>query len=91
MSLSNTSLEKLDTAKVLELDGYLKPNIAHINQRHMLYAQWKADIQKNEGGYDAFSKGYEKFGFLVANDGTITYREWAPGAREASLIGDFSK
>lgn len=29
-------------------------------------------------------------GFTVAKDGTITYREWAPGAATANLIGDFS-
>lgn len=29
-------------------------------------------------------------GFQVANDGTITYREWAPAAHAAYLIGDFS-
>lgn len=30
-------------------------------------------------------------GFTVAKDGTITYREWAPAAASANLIGDFSK
>jgi hypothetical protein len=29
-------------------------------------------------------------GFTVAKDGTITYREWAPGASSANLIGEFS-
>ena len=29
-------------------------------------------------------------GFQVTKDGTITYREWAPGAHSASLIGEFS-
>lgn len=42
-------------------------------------------------GLDKFSKGYETMGFQVANDGTITYREWAPAADAAFLIGDFSK
>lgn len=42
-------------------------------------------------GLDKFSKGYETMGFQVANDGTITYREWAPAADAAWLIGDFSE
>lgn len=42
-------------------------------------------------GLDKFSKGYETMGFQVANDDTITYREWAPAADAAWLIGDFSK
>lgn len=36
-------------------------------------------------------QGTELFGFNVANDNSIIYREWAPGATEAYLIGDFSK
>jgi hypothetical protein len=35
-------------------------------------------------------QGYEKFGLNVDEKGDITYREWAPGANEAYLIGDFS-
>jgi len=42
-------------------------------------------------GLDKFSKGYETMGFQVANDGTIVYREWAPAADAAWLIGDFSE
>lgn len=47
-------------------------------------------IEECEGSLDAFSRGYEQFGFTIEADG-IRYREWAPGAIEASLIGDFSK
>lgn len=35
-------------------------------------------------------QGFKKFGFVVHDNGDITYREWAPNAVEASLIGDFS-
>lgn len=48
-----------------------------------------AHIEKNEGGLDKFSRGYEKFGFIFESDG-IRYREWAPGVSAAFLIGDFS-
>ncbi|KAG9317381.1 glycoside hydrolase family 13 protein [Chiua virens] len=30
-------------------------------------------------------------GFTVKDDGTVIYREWAPNAREANLIGDFNQ
>lgn len=36
-------------------------------------------------------QGYEKYGFIVNERGDITYREWAPSAVSAHLIGDFSK
>lgn len=35
-------------------------------------------------------QGYERFGLNVNDCGDITYREWAPNAVEAHLIGDFS-
>lgn len=35
-------------------------------------------------------QGYEKFGFNVQPNGDIVYREWAPSALRAYLIGDFN-
>ncbi|KAF9518695.1 glycoside hydrolase family 13 protein [Hydnum rufescens UP504] len=80
----------LDAKPILELDGYLEPFIPGISTRYDLYEKWKRHIQTTEGGYDAFSKGYLKFGFNVEEDGTVLYREWAPNATEAYLIGDFN-
>lgn len=36
-------------------------------------------------------QGFEKFGFNVKPNNDIIYREWAPNALRAYLIGDFSK
>jgi 1,4-alpha-glucan branching enzyme len=49
------------------------------------------DIEKSEGGLDKFSQGYKTMGFQVANDNTITLREWAPAANTCNLVGDFSQ
>jgi hypothetical protein len=46
---------------------------------------------KNTLGYEEFTKGYEYYGFNVQKDGSVMYREWAPNAVTASLVGDFSK
>jgi 1,4-alpha-glucan branching enzyme len=35
-------------------------------------------------------KGKEKFGLNIDKQNNITYREWAPNATEAFLIGEFS-
>lgn len=35
-------------------------------------------------------QGYELFGLNIQSNGDILYREWAPNAKEASLVGDFS-
>ena len=40
---------------------------------------------------DNFSKGYLKFGFNKDAEGNIVYREWAPAAKAAALIGDFNE
>lgn len=37
-----------------------------------------------------FFQGYEIFGLNAQPNGDIKYREWAPNAVEASLVGDFS-
>jgi hypothetical protein len=59
--------------------------------RYSLYQKWKKTLDDTEGGLDRFSKSYERFGLHVQPDGSIIYREWAPGAATAALIGDFSE
>jgi 1,4-alpha-glucan branching enzyme len=81
----------LDPETVLKIDGYLKPNVPAILHRHESFRRWKAVIDEHEGGYEYFTKGYLQFGFNVGNDGEVVYREWAPNAKEAYLIGEFSE
>jgi 1,4-alpha-glucan branching enzyme len=80
----------LDPQTILDIDGYLKPNIPAILHRYNAFREWKETIQKHEGGYDKFTKGYLKFGFNIGSKNEVTYREWAPNAKEAYLIGEFS-
>lgn len=82
---------EFDPKSVLQIDPWLKDNVDAIGHRYDLFKKWKDTIQRTEGGYDNFTKGYLKFGFNVAKDGTVTYREWAPNAVQATLIGDFSE
>ena len=80
----------LDPQVIIDIDGYLKPNVPAIIERHNTFRGWKDTIDKHEGGYDNFTKGYLKFGFNLGPKNEVVYREWAPNAREAFLIGDFS-
>ena len=84
------SSERLDPETVLAVDPWLKDHVDHIVHRHDLFRKWKDTIDSVEGGYDKFTKGYEKYGLNVGPDGSVTYREWAPNAKEAVLIGEFS-
>lgn len=81
----------LDPKTVVEIDGYLEPNAPAIVQRYDVFRKWKDTIDQYEGGYQNFTNGCHKFGFNVGSGGEVVYREWAPNAKEATLIGDFSE
>ncbi|KAJ2332719.1 alpha-1,4-glucan branching enzyme, partial [Coemansia sp. RSA 2681] len=78
-----------DGTDVIKSDGYLEDHRGYFGQRFAHFKRWVRDIDLNEGGIDKFSRGYEQFGLHVTSEG-VRYREWAPGAREASLVGDFN-
>lgn len=75
--------------RIYEIDPCLEGHRGHLDYRYSQYKNMRGLIDQYEGGLDAFSRGYEKFGFVRSADG-ITYREWAPGAKSAALIGDFN-
>ncbi|KAF8929225.1 alpha-1,4-glucan branching enzyme, partial [Haplosporangium gracile] len=77
-----------DGTGVIGLDPWLEPYSGGLKHRYALYKAWREKIE-NEGGYEKFSRGYERLGFNVSKTG-ITYREWAPNAKEAFLFGDFN-
>ncbi|KAM0907710.1 hypothetical protein ACQ4PT_015932 [Festuca glaucescens] len=67
--------------QIYEIDPMLRDFKYHLGYRYSLYRRIRSDIDQYEGGMDAFSRGYEKFGFNCSAEG-ITYREWAPGAHD---------
>lgn len=80
-----------DTEKIgiLGIDPGLEPYKDHFRYRMQRFIDQKALLEKYEGGLEEFALGYFKFGFNREEDG-IVYREWAPAAQEAQLIGDFN-
>uniref|UniRef100_A0A803MQJ5 1,4-alpha-glucan branching enzyme n=1 Tax=Chenopodium quinoa TaxID=63459 RepID=A0A803MQJ5_CHEQI len=75
--------------RIYEIDPLLKNYRTHLDYRYSMYRKLREEINKYEGGLEEFSRGYEKMGFIRSAAG-ITYREWAPGAKSASLVGDFN-
>lgn len=73
------------------MDGYLEPWKGEIKRRFDLTHGWIKTLDETEGGLEKFSRGYEIFGFHVLPNNDIVYREWAPAALRAYLIGDFSQ
>ncbi|GJE84371.1 glycoside hydrolase family 13 protein [Phanerochaete sordida] len=85
------STQPITRQTVLDVDPWLEHETDAIIHRHNLFRKWKDTIDQTEGGYDAFTKGYEKFGLNVKPDNSVVYREWAPNAVEAVFTGDFNK
>ncbi|KAI8144413.1 1,4-alpha-glucan-branching enzyme GBE1 [Fennellomyces sp. T-0311] len=70
------------------LDPWLDPFRDALRARYNHYKTFEKKVEE-AGGFDTFTQGYKYFGFNVQN-GTITYREWAPNAVTASLVGEFN-
>ncbi|OAT14123.1 1,4-alpha-glucan-branching enzyme [Blastomyces gilchristii SLH14081] len=79
-----------DGTGVIKLDPWLEPFKDALRSRFSHTNQWIRTINETEGGLEVFSRGYEKFGFNVKENGDIVYREWAPNVVDAHLIGDFN-
>jgi 1,4-alpha-glucan branching enzyme len=75
---------------VVRLDPWLEPFSGALRSRYSKAQEWIKKLDAEEGGLEKFSRGHERFGFTVAPDNTITYREWASSALRAYLIGDFN-
>lgn len=76
---------------VIKLDPWLEPHAADISRRYSTTQSWIDRLNKDEQGLLKFSEGYKYFGFQIdTKTQAITYREWAPNAVAASLIGEFN-
>ncbi|KAM0748919.1 family 13 glycoside hydrolase [Meredithblackwellia eburnea MCA 4105] len=76
--------------EVIREDPYLEPFEGAIKHRNNVFKSWVDKINQTEHGFDKFSQGYKSFGFQVLPNNDISYREWAPNAETACLIGDFN-
>ncbi|KAJ6184890.1 hypothetical protein N7519_006191 [Penicillium mononematosum] len=79
-----------DGTGVIQLDPWLEPHRDVLKHRYQVVEEWAKTINETEGGLDKFSKGYETFGLHAQPNGEIKYQEWAPNAKEASLVGEFN-
>ena len=74
--------------KIFEHDPLLLPFEKDIELRMNNYAKKKNALVGKSGKLCDFANGHEYFGFHKTENGWV-YREWAPGANEVFLTGDF--
>lgn len=77
-----------DGTAVIKQDAYLEPFRGYLQSRMASFKQWLAklpDLVK-------FSEAWKnEMGFITVSAASkIDYREWAPNATDAHLIGDFN-
>lgn len=58
--------------------------------RYACFQDYVDKVKECEGGLDNFTQGYKHFGIHVNSDNSVTAREWAPGAVQVYLTGEFS-
>lgn len=75
---------------LLDRDPYLNPYEKEIRRRYGCLRDLQDSIEENGGGLDNFTKAYNYYGINVQQDNSIVCREWAPGARQLFLTGDFN-
>ncbi len=74
---------------ILKLDPGLQPYAADLTLRMDLYARTKARLLPPGGTLKDFANGYLYYGIHKTRTGWV-YREWAPHAEIAALVGDFN-
>ncbi|XP_055372487.1 1,4-alpha-glucan-branching enzyme [Condylostylus longicornis] len=83
-------VEVKEIENLFNLDPYLRPQEREIRRRHGVVQEWLKKIEKLEGGMEVFSQGYKYYGLHFQSDGSVIAREWAPGAQQVYLTGDFN-
>lgn len=83
--------KELPGTGVVKLDPYLAPFARDIARRYAITQDWIKRLKEDEGGLLAFAEGFKEYGFQVDPvTNAVTYREWAPNAIGASLVGEFN-
>ncbi|XP_001361183.3 1,4-alpha-glucan-branching enzyme [Drosophila persimilis] len=79
-----------DIETLFSTDGYLRPFEREIRRRHGVLQEWLDKINQGDGGMDQFTQGYKYYGLHFQPDNSVIAREWAPGAKNVYLAGDFN-
>lgn len=59
--------------------------------RNICVRDWVERIEAHDGGLKDFSQAYKYYGLHFQQDNSVIAREWAPGAVQVYITGDFSE
>lgn len=76
--------------KLVQDDPWLTPYAGHIRHRQQRLAEELEQIKSTAGELKAHALGYRYTGIHLEADGHWMVREWLPGAKAVSLVGDFN-
>ncbi|KAI9189067.1 alpha-1,4-glucan branching enzyme [Blastocladiella emersonii ATCC 22665] len=79
-----------DFPRVARDDEHLAPFAGVLKSRFLKMRHWLDVASTNHGSLYAFAQGHKYFGFHDLPSGDVVYREYAPGAASAALVGDFN-
>ena len=74
---------------ILQYDPYLEPYKEDLSYRLFEFSRTKKRLLGMEGKLTDFANGHKYFGFQQEKE-YWTFREWAPHAEKAFLVGDFN-
>ena len=87
--MDETTKKRSTKLKILEMDPYLAPFEGDLNERMKRYRRRKRELLAPGQTLTEFASGHLYYGLHKTKTGWV-YREWAPGAKEMHLIGDFN-
>ncbi|XP_063219264.1 1,4-alpha-glucan-branching enzyme isoform X2 [Bacillus rossius redtenbacheri] len=88
--LDPMEVEVPDLSQLLNRDAYLKPYEREFRRRYACFRDYVDKVTDQEGGLTNFTQGYKYFGIHFNPDNSVTCREWAPGAEQVFLTGEFN-